>query len=102
MALAAIQRPYPHHISHVMLADNELPYGAAWLLALAAELHAWADDGDRDGARHAATLSPLEGHTAGRLGRWIGRLSRPIRSGKRMFRSRRTMQRCRQRSADHG
>lgn len=54
----------------------EMPYGAAWLLALAAEL-AVADD-----ARWAAALRPLEELVAERFAAWLGRLTHPLRSGE--------------------
>jgi hypothetical protein len=57
----------------------ELPYGLAWLLALAAEARrAPGEIGQR--WRHG--LAPLEALARDRLVRWIERLPAPIRSGE--------------------
>ena len=56
----------------------ERPYGMAWLLQLAAELHEW-DDPDARGWREA--LRPLEEHAAAVFEDWLPKLSRPVRSG---------------------
>ena len=56
----------------------ERPYGMAWLLLLAAELHEW-DDPDAQRWRHS--LRPLETHAAGVFERWLPELSHPVRSG---------------------
>jgi hypothetical protein len=58
----------------------ERPYGLAWLLQLAAELHEWSDDSD---ARSwSASLAPLESIAVERLMVWLPKLSHPIRSGE--------------------
>jgi hypothetical protein len=57
----------------------ERPYGLAWLLALAAELRAWDDPQARE---WAATLAPLEIHSAQRIMAWLPKLQYPIRSGE--------------------
>lgn len=57
----------------------ERPYGLAWLLQLAAELHTWDDAGAR---RWAAALAPLERVAAARLLGWLERLPWPVRSGE--------------------
>ena len=56
----------------------ERPYGMAWLLQLAAELHEW-DDPDAGSWRE--TLRPLEAHAASVFEDWLPRLSHPVRSG---------------------
>ncbi|MHC5114580.1 MAG: DUF2891 domain-containing protein [Planctomycetota bacterium] len=60
-------------------APFERPYGLAWLLQLAAELHAADDDALR---AHAATLAPLETLAAERLLDWLPRLTHPVRTGE--------------------
>jgi Protein of unknown function (DUF2891) len=57
----------------------ERPYGLAWLLQLAAELHDWPDP---DARRWRANLLPLERVAADRLKAWLPKLSRPIRVGE--------------------
>jgi hypothetical protein len=59
--------------------DFERPYGLAWLLKLAAELHEWNDPQAQEWAR---TLQPLARAAAGRLGAWLPKLSYPIRAGE--------------------
>ena len=56
----------------------ERPYGWAWLLRLAAELHTWED---ADGRRWAGNLKPLAKLLAERTIDYLGRLSHPIRVG---------------------
>ena len=56
----------------------ERPYGMAWVLQLAAELHEWNDPEAR-GWRDV--LRPLEHHAAGVFADWLPKLSHPIRSG---------------------
>ena len=56
----------------------ERPYGMAWLLLLAAELHEWDDP---DARRWRETLRPLEAHAASVFADWLPRLSHPVRSG---------------------
>lgn len=57
----------------------ERPYGLAWLLRLAADLHAWEDE---DASRWRASLSPLEAMAGERMVAWAEQLPRPIRSGE--------------------
>lgn len=56
----------------------ERPYGWAWLLKLAAELHTWDD---RDGARWSAAIQPLAEQIVELYLRFLPRLTYPIRSG---------------------
>jgi len=60
----------------------ERPYGLAWLLQLAAELHAWADEGDVDAQRWAAAVRPLEDVCVARFLTWLPKLAYPIRTGE--------------------
>jgi hypothetical protein len=60
-------------------ADFERPYGLAWLLQLAAELHEWHD---RQAQAWAHTLAPLERAAAERLASWLPKLSYPVRAGE--------------------
>ncbi|MEB2314098.1 MAG: DUF2891 domain-containing protein [Sorangiineae bacterium] len=60
-------------------AGFELPYGAAWLLTLAAELGGWDDP---DACEWSRALAPLERLSAERLGAWLERLPAPVRSGE--------------------
>lgn len=57
----------------------ERPYGLAWVLQLAAELHEWDDPAAR---RWRATLAPLEWEAAQRIKDWLPKLTYPIRSGE--------------------
>jgi hypothetical protein len=57
----------------------ERPYGLAWLLQLAAELHEWDDP---DGREMAATLRPLEEAALERMNDWLPKLSHPVRIGE--------------------
>ena len=57
----------------------ERPYGLAWLLQLAAELHEWRDAPAR---RWADALRPLERRAADNLRSWLPKLSHPIRAGE--------------------
>jgi len=57
----------------------ERPYGLAWLLQLAAELHEWNDPQAR---RWAATLEPLERLAVDRFRRWLPKLTHPVRTGE--------------------
>ncbi len=66
------------HLSAPRNAGFERPYGWAWLLRLAAELHGWEDEGAR---RWAAALAPLDRLIARRLREYLPRLSAPIREG---------------------
>lgn len=56
----------------------ERPYGMAWLLQLAAELHEWNDSKARTWRE---TLRPLEDHAAGVFKAWLSKLPYPVRSG---------------------
>jgi hypothetical protein len=60
-------------------ASFERPYGLAWLLQLAAELHAWDDPQARAWSR---ALEPLETESAARIARWLPDLRYPIREGE--------------------
>ena len=57
----------------------ERPYGLAWLLQLAAELHEWKDPA---AARWRAALAPLEREAAQRIKDWLPNLTYPIRAGE--------------------
>ena len=57
----------------------ERPYGLAWLLQLAAELHEWDDS---DARRWAETLRPLEHAVISRISSWLPKLEHPIRAGE--------------------
>lgn len=57
----------------------ERPYGLAWLLQLAAELHEWDDPQARQWAR---TIEPLEQAAADRFKSWLPKLSHPVRTGE--------------------
>ena len=57
----------------------ERPYGLAWLLQLAAELHTWKD---QDAQHWAANLAPLETAVVKRVEAWILKLPYPVRSGE--------------------
>lgn len=57
----------------------ERPYGLAWLLQLAAELHEWDDPQAR---RWAAALDPLAKAAAARIRTWAPKLTHPIRIGE--------------------
>ncbi len=60
-------------------ATFERPYGLAWLLQLAAELHEWQDP---DAQRWSQTVKPLENSAVRRLSEWLRKLPHPIRSGE--------------------
>jgi hypothetical protein len=60
-------------------ASFERPYGLAWLLCLAEELHTWDDDQAR---QWSANLAPLEAEAAERFRTWLPKLSYPIRTGE--------------------
>lgn len=60
-------------------ASTERPYGLAWLLCLADELHTWDDD-QAQGWRQ--TIAPLEDLTADRFRSWLPKLHYPIRTGE--------------------
>ena len=56
----------------------ERPYGFAWLLQLAAELHTWPDT---QAKRWSANIAPLATWMADSLGGYFTKLVEPIRSG---------------------
>ena len=56
----------------------ERPYGFAWLLELAAELHTWPDT---QAKRWSANIAPLATWMADSLGAYFTKLVEPIRSG---------------------
>jgi len=57
----------------------ERPYGLAWLLCLAEELHGWQDE---QAQTWAANLAPLEAEAARRIRTWLPKLYYPIRTGE--------------------
>ena len=57
----------------------ERPYGLAWLLQLAAELHGWDDPVAH---RWTRAITPLEQAVVRRLEEWLPKLSHPVRSGE--------------------
>jgi len=57
----------------------ERPYGLAWLLALARELHEWDDP---QAHVWVAALEPLERAAVARLADWLPKLAYPIREGE--------------------
>jgi hypothetical protein len=57
----------------------ERPYGLAWLLTLALELHEWADP---EAARWSEVLRPLTEIAAKRLADWLPKLTHPVRTGE--------------------
>jgi hypothetical protein len=57
----------------------ERPYGLAWLLQLAAELHEWDD---HDAQQWLRNLLPVEQLAVDRLSAWLPKLTHPIRSGE--------------------
>ncbi len=63
-------------------ASWERPYGLAWLLQLAAELHEWEREGGSDAAIWSAALLPLEEACTARLSSWLPKLAYPIRTGE--------------------
>ena len=60
-------------------ASYERPYGLAWLLCLAEELHTWDDE---DAQQWSKNLAPLEDEAANRLRVWLPKLYYPIRTGE--------------------
>ena len=60
-------------------AGFERPYGLAWLLQLAAELHEWEA---ADAQRWRAALRPLEDLAVARFCDWLPKLSHPVRGGE--------------------
>jgi hypothetical protein len=60
-------------------AGFERPYGLAWLLQLAAELHEWNDPQANE---WRDILRPLEALAVERMSEWLPNLTDPIRSGE--------------------
>jgi len=60
-------------------ASFERPYGLAWLLQLASELHEWNDPAAQ---AWAAAMNPLETAVVARVESWLRKLSHPVRSGE--------------------
>jgi hypothetical protein len=60
-------------------ASYERPYGLAWLLCLADELHTWDDEAAQQWAKN---LAPLEAEAANRIRAWLPKLYYPIRTGE--------------------
>ncbi len=60
-------------------ATFERPYGLAWLLCLADELHSWPNDKAQAWSRN---LAPLETIAADRFRSWLPKLHYPIRTGE--------------------
>jgi len=60
-------------------ASYERPYGLAWLLCLADELHTWDD---KDAQQWSKNLAPLEAEAADRIRAWLPKLYYPIRTGE--------------------
>jgi hypothetical protein len=61
-------------------ASFERPYGLAWLLCLAEELHTWDDD--EQAQQWSQNLAPLEAEAANRIRAWLPKLYYPIRTGE--------------------
>ena len=59
--------------------STERPYGLAWLLCLADELHTWEDE---QAQRWRTTVAPLEALAADRFRSWLPKLHYPIRTGE--------------------
>jgi hypothetical protein len=59
-------------------AGFERPYGLAWALQLAAELHAWDTE---LGRRLYSAMSPLRRAAVASIATWLPKVSQPIRSG---------------------
>jgi len=57
----------------------ERPYGLAWLLQLAAELHEFDDPEAR---QWSAALQPLEKAATARIAIWLPKMANPIRTGE--------------------
>jgi hypothetical protein len=60
-------------------ASYERPYGLAWLLCLADELHTWDDE---EAQQWSKNLAPLEAEAADRIRAWLPKLYYPIRTGE--------------------
>ncbi len=59
--------------------STERPYGLAWLLCLADELHTWDDE---QAALWGSNIAPLERLAADRFSAWLPKLFYPIRTGE--------------------
>ena len=59
--------------------SSERPYGLAWLLCVADELHTWDDD---QAQRWRESIAPLEALAAERFRSWLPKLHYPIRTGE--------------------
>ena len=59
--------------------STERPYGLAWLLCLADELHTWDDE---QAELWRSSIAPLEGLAADRFREWLPKLFYPIRTGE--------------------
>jgi hypothetical protein len=57
----------------------ERPYGLAWLLQLAAELHEFDDP---EASRWSAALGPLEQAVTTRIASWLPKMDHPVRTGE--------------------
>ncbi|HLJ50143.1 MAG TPA: DUF2891 domain-containing protein [Bryobacteraceae bacterium] len=57
----------------------ERPYGLAWLLQLAAELHEWKVPEARE---WSAAMKPVEAAAVTRISDWLGKLPHTVRSGE--------------------
>ena len=57
----------------------ERPYGLAWLLQLAAELHEFDDP---DARQWSAALQPLEQAVTARIASWMPKMEHPVRTGE--------------------
>lgn len=68
-----------NYLKHPGRASFERPYGLAWLLQLAAELHEWDDP---QAKQWSSTLQPLETEAASRIKTWLPKLHYPIRIGE--------------------
>ncbi len=60
-------------------ASTERPYGLAWLLCLADELHTWDDE---QPLSWRSKIAPLEALAADRFREWLPKLFYPIRTGE--------------------
>lgn len=67
------------HLSKPGREGFERPYGLAWLLQLAVELHEWEEP---EGADASKAIEPLELVCRDRLADWLPKLSYPIRAGE--------------------
>jgi hypothetical protein len=68
------------YVAHPARKAWERPYGWAWLVTLAAELHDWGAT-DADAARWAGTLEPLAATLRDRATAWLGASPYPQRAG---------------------